>query len=46
MLAGNKVEVNKGPNAGKLLGLSKTPAGWGITIGKQALQAADSSAAI
>ena len=46
LLSGQQVEISTKSGITQKIGLSKTPAGWGIQIGKQTFQAADSSVEI
>ena len=45
-LSGKQVEMTTKSGASQKIGLSKTPAGWGIQISKQAFQITESSAEI
>lgn len=46
LLSGQQVEISTKSGITQKIGLSKTPAGWGIQISKQTFQAADSSVEI
>ena len=46
LLSGGKVEMTDRSGINNLVGLSKTPLGWGLQIGKQVFNIADSSAEI
>ena len=46
LLSGQQTEMTTKSGASQMVGLSKTPAGWGLLVGKQAFSMADSSAEI
>ena len=46
LLSGKQVKMTNNSGFSQMVGLSKTPVGWGIQIGKQAFSAAESSAEI
>ena len=46
LLSGQQTEMTTKSGLSQLVGLNKTPAGWGLQIGKQAFSAADTGAEI
>ena len=46
LLSGQQTKITTKSGLSQLVGLNKTPAGWGLQIGKQAFSAADTGAEI